>query len=112
VDLLPLGGHIVVNDVAARLLLLLILVWGIRVDGEVLVVCNFYRCLGAVGPSTSSPTILQVSFIAAYSGCRVVMKSGWERRRRRVVTRGWDFDLEIGTRKYIKAVALLKREYK
>jgi hypothetical protein len=40
------------------------------------------------------------------------MKSGWERHRRRVVNRGWDFDLEIGTRKYIKAVALLKREYK
>jgi hypothetical protein len=47
---LPLGGHIVVDDVAARLLLLLMLVGGIRVDGEVLVVCNSYRCLEGGGP--------------------------------------------------------------
>jgi hypothetical protein len=46
VDLLPLGGHIVVGDGAT--LLLLLLVGGVRVNSEVLVV-QLLRMIGGDG---------------------------------------------------------------
>jgi hypothetical protein len=82
VDPFPLGGHILVGDEAT----LLLLVGGVRVDGEVLVV-QFLQMLGGttVGPILALPTRPMVSSITGYSRWRAVLESGWERHRQRVV---------------------------
>jgi hypothetical protein len=62
-DLLPLGGHIIVGDGAT--LLLLLLVGGIRLDGKILVVQLLWMLGGTVvGPIPASPTRPLVSSIA------------------------------------------------